>query len=247
MESGGSGARASLENETCVDLATTGTNSPWPSKRLLLDWVRLKPQEQEDRGMPFGVNGSILSQCLNPSGGTNTVHFFLLLLLPPLIANANVDLQVYTSLDSPQLLSTVVSLAAVTDVGSAGNSVWYRFRARAEGNDYRIIRDFGPLDSLDWTVYEQEGIYEIEVTAQAKATGETATKSVVFEWFPVATDQEVINQTQHPLVYLFSVPPCDRGSVSWVPFTSTAGLVQQTPPKGCDGARTMNFLIAGVV
>ncbi len=156
------------------------------------------------------------------------------------------DFRVYADKNSPQPLSTVVSVTGITDT-SSGGPVWYRFRARADGNDYHTIRDFGPDETLNWSVYDQEGIRELEVTVQNKKTGETATKSVVFKWLPIATDQSVITPTEHPLVYLFSAPPCNPGSSGFARFTSAAGMTQRTPPRQCDGSHTMNFLIAGLV
>ena len=170
----------------------------------------------------------------------------LILVLSISNANAAIDFQLYTSLDSPQPLSTVVRVTGVV-THDPDTKVWYRFRTVDEANNYNIIRDFGPSDSLDWTTYEHEGVQTIEVTAQNKTTGETATRSVDFQWLPVATNQVVVKPTQHPLVYLYSTPPCDKGSFSLVRFTSIPGQTQQTPAKSCDGVHTMNFLIAGIV
>ena len=170
----------------------------------------------------------------------------LLFLLSISNANAAIDFQVYTSLDSPQPLSTVIRVTGVV-THDPETKVWYRFRTLDEANTYNIIRDFGPSDTLDWTAYEHEGFQTMEVTAQNKTTGETATRSVAFEWLPVATNQVVITTTQHPLVYLYSTPACEKGSFILVRFTSSGGQTQQTPTKSCDGLHTMNFLIAGLV
>jgi arylsulfate sulfotransferase len=169
-----------------------------------------------------------------------------LISLASLNANAAIDFRVYTAQDSPQLLGTVVSVTGLTDT-SSGGSVWYRFRTRAAGNSYRMIRDFGPDETLDWTVFEQEGTYELEVTVQDKTTEETVTKSVVFEFLPVVKNEVAVTPTDHPLVYLFSTPPCMPGYSSLARFTTTAGVTQQTPAKACDGLHTMNFLIAGLM
>jgi len=161
-------------------------------------------------------------------------------------ADPPLDFRLSTSLDSPQVLSTVVSITGLT-AGGSGSTVWYRFRTRAEGGKYEMLRDFGPRDTLDWTVWDREGIYEMEVTAQDKGNGQTATITLRFEWLPVAKDRAVVTPTQHPLVFLYSAPTCEPGAISRVQFTAAGGWKQQTPQQPCDGLHTMNFLIAGLL
>src|SRR5258705_3643375 len=99
----------------------------------------------------------------------------LFLLFSASIANAAspLTLQLYATLDSPQPLATVVNVSG-TATGGSGGDVWFRFRTRSAGGGYKMIRDFGPIASLDWTVYGKEGTTEMEVTARDNATGAMA-------------------------------------------------------------------------
>jgi arylsulfate sulfotransferase len=160
--------------------------------------------------------------------------------------NAAITVALTPSLTSPQLVGTMVTWAAsVTTESSA--TVWYRFRTRAYGGDYRIVRDYGPANTLDWTVVEHEGTYEIEVSAQDKATGETDATSVMYEFASRVTDSgPVISATGHPLVFLYSAAGCDADGRMRIATRSPEGVEQQTPFKACQPGRSMNFYIAGL-
>src|SRR5579859_5091021 len=90
------------------------------------------------------------------------------------------------SLPSPSAVGTIVTWSA----GASGNSgpVWYRFRARRAGTDFRTVRDYSPATSLDWTASEHEGLYEIQVTARDTGAGATAEASATYRMTPVAGD-----------------------------------------------------------
>src|ERR1700730_4902853 len=91
-----------------------------------------------------------------------------------------------------------------TSQGSNGTT-WYRFRVRELGGAYQLIRDYGPLTSLDWTAADHEGSYEIEVSARNPATGESDTTSIVYQMLSqVTVFDPVVTPTAHPLVFLYS-------------------------------------------
>src|SRR5262252_4979464 len=47
-------------------------------------------------------------------------------------------------------VGTMITWSA--QVGEAPSAdLWYRFRAREAGGEFRMIRDFGPLNALAWT------------------------------------------------------------------------------------------------
>jgi hypothetical protein len=147
---------------------------------------------------------------------------------------------------SPAPLGTSVTWTA--EVSGAGEgTLWYRFRARNPEGDGRIIRDYSPINSLVWTTIEQEGIYEVEVSVRNLDTGDAATEAAIFEMSPCASGgQPVITQTAHPLVFLYSAPPCQPGHKMSVQFQSLAGDSVTTPSKSCLEGKTMNFYLAGL-
>src|SRR6058998_1893412 len=69
-----------------------------------------------------------------------------------------------SSIPSPAPLGKIVTWTA--SVSEPGGTIWYRFRGRSVGQDFRVIKDFGPDNALDWTASSSEGFYEIEVTVR---------------------------------------------------------------------------------
>jgi arylsulfate sulfotransferase len=130
--------------------------------------------------------------------------------------------------------------------GVNSEEVWYRYRVRDVGGEYRTIRDFGPEPHLNWAASEHEGLYELEVTARDVGSGEVATDTVVFEVTPIAIQTPVITPTNNPLVFLYSAPACPGGSQMRVQFQDASGNIQVTPNHLCQVGRTMNFYLAGM-
>ena len=64
-----------------------------------------------------------------------------------------------STLPSPQPVGTMVTwVPTVSEAGSG--SLWYRFRIRRGDEDFRTIRDYGPVVNFDWTASQHEGMYE---------------------------------------------------------------------------------------
>lgn len=123
----------------------------------------------------------------------------------------------------------------------------YRFRARLAGERYRIIRDYAPVNSLDWTASEHEGQYEIEVSVRNVDTNEIAQTTATFDMTSRVTgDTPVISPTAHPLVFLYSAPACSPGNRMRVWFISPDGVTQTTQFKPCREGLSMNFYLAGM-
>ena len=150
------------------------------------------------------------------------------------------------SLPAPVSVGTTVTwTASVTDV--TNGTVWYRFRARHSGQTYQVIRDFSPLPTLDWTATDHEGWFEIEVSAKNEDTGDTATVSAMYDITSrISGNQPSVNPTSHPLVFLYSAPPCDRDSRMQVEFVAPNGTAVRTPFKTCDPQFSMNFYLMGL-
>jgi hypothetical protein len=135
--------------------------------------------------------------------------------------------------------------ASVPD--STSGMIWYRFRVREAGGDYTMIRDYGPLASLDWTAADHEGLYEMEVSAKDRQTGELAATSSVYQMLSRVSSSggPEISSTAHPLVFLYSAL-CPGGSQMKVQFQARDGVIQETPYKACQAGRSMNFYLAGL-
>jgi arylsulfate sulfotransferase len=149
------------------------------------------------------------------------------------------------SVPSPQPLGTVVTWTASV-AGASPGVLWYRFRSHRTDLPFHVVRDFGPVTTLDWTAANTEGSYEVELSVRNRDTGEVATTSVIYQMTSLITgNTPVISPTAHPLVSLYSAPPCAAGGRMRVQFHSANGVLA-TPFKQCAGSLSMNFYLAGV-
>lgn len=149
------------------------------------------------------------------------------------------------SIPPPSPVGTIVTWNAGVPDASQG-TLWYRFRARGAGTDFRMIRDYGPISSLDWTASDHEGDYEVEVSVRNIDTGEFAATSSVYTMTSRVLDSApVISPTANPLVFLYSAPPCAAGNWMKVTFGSQDAEVS-TPYKPCEEGLSMNFYLAGM-
>lgn len=154
------------------------------------------------------------------------------------------SVSVAPSIPSPAPLGTIVTWTAAS---TGSSNVWYRFRVRRAGSDYRVIRDYSPANTLDWTASEHEGAYAIEVTAQDQSSGQTGIGTAVFQMNSLVTGTSpVITPTANPLVFLYSAPPCPLENRMRVQFQAPGGFVQSTPYKSCERGMSMNFYLAGL-
>lgn len=150
------------------------------------------------------------------------------------------------SVESPAPAGTLITwTAAVSGVDSG--TFRYRFVIQDVDQTRRVVKDFGPDNTFDWSPVDHEGSYGVEVTVKNRDTGETATAVAAYNVLPVATSQPVVTPTSHPLVFLYSAPPCPNGATMTVLFLSPDNRSQQTPAKTCDGVTTMNFYLAGLL
>ena len=150
------------------------------------------------------------------------------------------------SAPSPAPVGTVVTWAATVSDSDPGK-LWYRFSAHESGQDSRVIKDYGPDTTLDWTASNHEGLYVVEVSVRNTDTGETATDVASFQvQSRVLGGLPVITPTSHPLVFLYSAPSCSAGSRIRVQFTSSDGALRGTPFRDCQPGVSMNFYLAGL-
>ena len=159
-------------------------------------------------------------------------------------AAMSVDLRVVA--DSPAEIGTTFFLSA--RAADSTGVVWYRYRVRNPGEAaFRTVRDYSATAEFEFAPTQTEGTYEIEVSALDRETGEIASQTQQVEVIP-RTDgvNPIISGTRHPLVFLFSAPPCPAGSSTHVRFEAPDGFVQATPATLCDGIQNLNVYLAGL-
>ncbi len=165
-----------------------------------------------------------------------------LLLFPDDLAAISVALK--PSVQEPVEVGSTITWTA--EVPGGGSTIWYRFRTGLAGTELRMTRDYSPANTLAWTPTEHEGVYEIEVAAWDRDTGESAVVLTSYQVNSLAHgDTPVLSPTQNPLVFLYTAPPCAEGSRMHVEFESPEGFVQRTPEKDCTPNLSMNFYLAG--
>jgi arylsulfate sulfotransferase len=158
-----------------------------------------------------------------------------------------ISVTVTPSAISPMPVGTMVTFSAAVS-GANGNNLWYRFRVRRQGREYRIIRDYGPANTLDWTASDREGLYEMEVSARDLDSGSEASATALFQFESrVMRGTPVISPTANSLVFLYSAPPCAAGSRMRVQFQAAGGTPQSTPYKPCTPGFSMNIYLAGML
>ena len=101
---------------------------------------------------------------------------------------------------------------------------------------------------MQWAFSKTEGTYKVKVLVNNTSNGTSAKAS---EQFVVTSLRQngvdVITPTAHPLVALFSGPPCARGNSVRVRFNQTGSSVSQTTNSiPCSPTNSANFYIAGM-
>ena len=128
----------------------------------------------------------------------------------------------------------------------AADPYLFRFRAGPVGGPLRLTRDFSTRTHLDWTPMA-DGAFEIEVTARHLLSGETAIASTTYVVASrVTAGEPVVSATLHPLVALYSAPPCTAGLIRVTFVRQGGGRAQATPFKPCIPGRSANFHVAGL-
>jgi len=133
-----------------------------------------------------------------------------------------------------------------TVTSSGTNQVTYRLAITRRGHTEQVVIDYRSRNVFEWTPLE-EGAYIVEASVRDGGTGEVAQASTLFEAFSRAIDSPVVTLSDHPLVALFSSPPCPAGILVRVLYKAIASATPEaTPTKSCDGATSMNFYVAGL-
>src|SRR5579871_1134217 len=172
------------------------------------------------------------------------LYFFLFVVSLSLRAQMTVALT--PSVPLPVAEGTPVTWTATLSGASAGTLV-YRFRIWHNGQYSHTLVDYGPKNSITWTTIDEEGAYEMDVSAQNSTTGEVA-NAVAHFMLTAITNGSVpaVNPSANPLVYIYTAPMCHEGRVQ-VAFQSTGGIAQTTPSKPCLPGRGINFYLAGIL
>lgn len=148
---------------------------------------------------------------------------------------------------SPQPVGVSIGLAPRVENASNGMHV-FRYSVSINGGPFHIIRDFSQQRDFIWTpeLYEHAPI--IRVTARNNESKETAEDDVRFQIVSrIKGKTAKVTPSSHPLVALFSAPPCPEGSTFRVAFSpESEEAITRTSTQPCRGAISNNIWVAGM-
>ncbi len=166
----------------------------------------------------------------------------------PLLDAAITNVQLQTSVPSPQLLGTVIQLTASGQDSNLG-ILSYKFEVEAPGaTSFSLLEDFDVINTFTWVPNYSEGIYQLRVTVRDYKAGTSAQTVVPFTVQPLVTGTlPVVVPTSNPLVALFGAPNCPAGSTMAVVFQLEGSSVQtSTDARSCHPG-SENFYIGGMM
>ncbi len=152
-----------------------------------------------------------------------------------------------TTLSSPQPVGTAIGLSPRLENVAKG-TINIRYELSVNGGPFHIVRDFSQLRDFAWAPALYEHAAAIRVTVRNNETKETAQVETPFQIVPRVTGATaMVAATSHPLIALFSAPPCPEGSQFRVVFHPDGEeVVSRTPEQACRGSITNNVLVAGM-
>lgn len=161
--------------------------------------------------------------------------------------DAAIQIQVTPSLPSPQGVGTAIVFTASATNTNPGPTTFKFEIAGPTLPAYTLLRDFNLTNSFSWFPTTPEGSYFIRVTARDFLAGETSQKVVPFNLTTrLVGGQASVVASNHPLVALFSAPPCATGSFVRVIFSKTgAASPSVTNFRPCRAASNA-ILVAGL-
>lgn len=161
-------------------------------------------------------------------------------------AGAPLAVQLFSTLPSPQPVGTPIGLTPRLENVAKG-MLNFRYEVSAAGAPFHIVRDFSQESDFAWAPALYEHAATIRITVRNNVTKETASAELPFQIVPRAKSVATVVPTSHPLIALFSAPPCPEGSQFRVAFHADGEEhASRTPDEACRGSITNNVLVAGM-
>ena len=156
------------------------------------------------------------------------------------------EVQLSANLPSGQAVGTRVVWTATT---AEVDPVDFRLSVALAGDPLRVMYDYSDRSAFPWMPIE-EGSYTVEARMRNLASGEVFVAVENYEIESRAGGGPIVTATGHPLVFLYSAPPCaagERMSVRFAPLSNPANSITSTPRKECRDEVSMNFYLAGML
>lgn len=155
------------------------------------------------------------------------------------------------SVASPQMVGTPMIWGATVQNAVAGHTYGYQFIVTYNGQS-QIVRDFSPAATFVWVPHTVEGQYQVSVAVRDTTTlpyvyfGVVTANYTLQPWVTTPLSAAV-NPTTHPLVALFSGPPCATGHQLLVRFRPANSQVSNVTNFVSCSQKSANFLVAGML
>jgi hypothetical protein len=167
------------------------------------------------------------------------------------LAATHLSAAVSVSLSAPSSTilvgQTLTITATAKDSAVSSTRFSYQFTVRPHNNGpWIVMQDYYWNNTFNWTPSDQEGVYDIGVTAWSEATQNSAPTFFVVTVNPrVSGSTPVLTGTANTLVALYSAPACSAPAQMRVQF-KTSSTSTYTPYKPCNGL-SMNFYLGGAL
>jgi arylsulfate sulfotransferase len=157
------------------------------------------------------------------------------------------SVRLLASAASPQPVGARVGLQSLVDNAPKGMAV-YRYAVSLNGGPFRIIRDYSQDASFVWSPELYEHSATVRVSVRINETKDAADADLPYRIVPrVKGSAPQITPTAHPLVALFSAPPCREGSKFQVAYRRDGQeAITRTPAQPCRPSLTNNLYVAGM-
>lgn len=162
-------------------------------------------------------------------------------------ASASVSVKLNGGTSTIPVGETIAFTASASDTSNSSATFAYRFSVRPTGTvAFSVVKDFYKYNTFSWTPTAHEGSYDVQVIAQSSTGATGSTIETIAVTSRVQGGTPVVNATSHPLVALYSAPPCSSPKQVRVRFHAQGETAwQMTPNQTCDGS-SLNFYIAGM-
>jgi arylsulfate sulfotransferase len=162
-------------------------------------------------------------------------------------ASAAMSIELGSTLPSPQPVGTAIGLVPRVTVTPPGPFT-YRYAVSTDGGPFRVVRDFSQNSGFVWAPELREHDAVVRVTLRNGTTKETADAEARFKIVSrVKGTSPMVTPTSHPLIALFSAPPCPQGAEFRVAFRRKGEeSPTRTPSRQCRPSVSNNEYVAGM-
>ena len=155
------------------------------------------------------------------------------------------------TVQSPQFVGTSIGWSAAIHNGQQGHIYDYQFAVTLDGQT-QVVKDFRTQNSFSWVPSQVEGNYTVTVTVRDITNSDYVVYSPVsvpYVILPWVTSQggSAVHPTSHPLVALFSGPPCKAGDFLLVRFRQAGSNASSITNSVPCSQKSANFYIAGML